>query len=61
VSAAGRRSRASAYRFHDLRHLAASLQLASVWTSRSCPKPLGHSTYTITADTYCHRIRNVGR
>jgi integrase len=48
-------------RFHDLRHLAASLQLAAGVDIAIVSKRLGHSTYTITADTYCHLLPGVGR
>lgn len=48
-------------RFHDLRHLAASLQLAAGMDIAIVSKRLGHSTYTITADTYCHLLSGVGR
>jgi integrase len=47
-------------RFHDLRHLAASLQLAAGVDIAIVSKRLGHSTYTITADTYCHLLPTVG-
>lgn len=48
-------------RFHDLRHLAASLQLAAGVDIAIVSKRLGHSTYTITADTFCHLLPGVGR
>lgn len=48
-------------RFHDLRHLAASLQLAAGVDMAIVSKRLGHSTYTITADTFCHLLPGVGR
>lgn len=48
-------------RFHDLRHLAASLQIAAGIDIAIVSKRLGHSTYTITADTYCHLIGGVGQ
>lgn len=48
-------------RFHDLRHLAASLQLAAGVDLAIVSKRLGHSTYTITADTYCHLLPGVSR
>ncbi|MGB8201641.1 MAG: site-specific integrase, partial [Pseudonocardiaceae bacterium] len=47
-------------RFHDLRHLAVSLQLAAGVDIAIVSKRLGHSTYTITADTYCHLLPTVG-
>jgi integrase len=48
-------------RCHDLRHLAASLQLAAGIDIAIVSKRLGHSTYTITADTYCHLLPGVGQ
>ncbi|WHT20675.1 tyrosine-type recombinase/integrase [Crossiella sp. CA-258035] len=48
-------------RLHDLRHLCASLQLAAGVDIAIVSKRLGHSTYTITADTYCHLLPGVGR
>jgi len=48
-------------RLHDLRHLSASLQLAAGVDLAIVSKRLGHSTYTITADTYCHLLPGVGR
>ncbi len=47
--------------FHDLRHLAASLLIAAGVDIAIVSKRLGHSTYTITADTYCHLIGGIGR
>jgi integrase len=47
-------------RLHELRHLAASLQLAAGVDLAIVSKRLGHSTYTITADTYCHLLPSVG-
>jgi integrase len=41
-------------RFHDLRHLAASLQLAQGASLREVMEQLGHSTITLTANTYTH-------
>jgi integrase len=48
-------------RLHDLGHLAASLQLAAGVDLAIVSKRLGHSTYTITADTYCQLLPGVGR
>jgi len=47
-------------RFYDLRHLAASLQLAAGVEIAIVSKRLGHSTYRITADTYCPLLPTVG-
>jgi integrase len=47
-------------RLHDLRHLAASLQLAAGVDIAIVSKRLGHSTFGITADTYCHLLPGVG-
>jgi integrase len=41
-------------RFHDLRHSAASLLLAQGVPMRSIMELLGHSSITLTADTYSH-------
>ncbi len=41
-------------RFHDLRHSAASLLLAQGVEMRVIMELLGHSTITLTADTYSH-------
>lgn len=46
---------------HDLRHGAASLMLASGTDIAVVSKRLGHSTITLTADTYSHLIGGVGR
>jgi integrase len=48
-------------RLHDLRHLAASLMLASGAPLALVSKRLGHSSITITADTYQHLFDGVGR
>ena len=39
-------------RLHDLRHVAASIAHAAGTDLKSISKLLGHSTITITADTY---------
>jgi len=41
-------------RFHDLRHSAASLLLASGISLKQIQEWLGHSNFSITADTYAH-------
>lgn len=41
-------------RFHDLRHSCASLMLANNEEMKKIQAWLGHSTITITADTYAH-------
>lgn len=48
-------------RLHDLRHLAASLMLASGAPLPLVSKRLGHSSIAITADTYQHLLEGVGR
>ncbi len=41
-------------RFHDLRHTAASLLLAEGRSAREIMEVLGHSTFSLTMDTYSH-------
>lgn len=48
-------------RLHDLRHGSASLQLAAGVSMTIVSKRLGHSSITITADTYSHLLEGVGR
>jgi integrase len=48
-------------RLHDLRHGAASLRLAAGVDIAVVSKQLGHSTITLTADTYSHLLEGVGR
>jgi site-specific recombinase XerC len=48
-------------RLHDLRHGAASLRLAAGVDIGIVSKILGHSTISITADTYSHLLEGVGR
>jgi integrase len=43
-------------RFHDLRHLSASLQLAAGVSMAVVSKRLGHSTIGVTVDTYGHLL-----
>lgn len=48
-------------RLHDLRHGQASLMLAAGIDMAIVSKRLGHSTITITSDTYSHLLGGVGR
>ena len=48
-------------RLHDLRHGAASLRLAAGVELSVISKQLGHSTTTLTSDTYSHLLEDVGR
>lgn len=48
-------------RVHDLRHGSASLLLAAGVDLALVSKRLGHSSVTITADTYSHLLEGVGR
>jgi integrase len=48
-------------RVHDLRHGAASLLLASGADMALVSKRLGHSSISITTDTYSHLLEGVGR
>ncbi|MGZ8577476.1 MAG: tyrosine-type recombinase/integrase [Actinomycetota bacterium] len=48
-------------RLHDLRHGRASLLLASGTDMALVSKMLGHSSITLTADTYAHLLTGVGR
>lgn len=57
VDAAGLRR----VRLHDLRHGQASLMLAAGIDMAIVSKRLGHSTITITSDTYSHLLGGVGR
>ena len=41
-------------RFHDLRHSCATLMLSNHEEMKKIQAWLGHSTITITADTYTH-------
>ncbi|MDP9181862.1 MAG: site-specific integrase [Actinomycetota bacterium] len=43
-------------RFHDLRHLSASLQLSAGVSMAVVSKRLGHSTIGVTVDTYGHLL-----
>ena len=46
-------------RFHDLRHWAASLMLASGIAPGVVKERLGHSTFAITMDVYGHLVKEV--
>jgi integrase len=48
-------------RLHDLRHGAASLQLAAGADLAIVSKNLRHSSYSITVDTYSHLLNGVGK
>ncbi len=48
-------------RLHDLRHGSASLQLMAGVPIAVVSKRLGHSSLSITSDTYSHLLRGVGR
>ncbi|ANJ27196.1 tyrosine-type recombinase/integrase [Agromyces aureus] len=47
-------------RFHDLRHLQASLMLAAGVPLALVSKRLGHSSVQVTSDTYGHFLDGVG-
>ena len=55
------RRRLRRVRLHDLRHGQASLMLAAGVPLAVVSKRLGHSTITITSDTYSHLLEGVGR
>lgn len=48
-------------RFHDLRHTCASLMLLEGENLKNISEILGHSTITITADTYIHIVDEMKR
>ncbi len=48
-------------RLHDLRHGSASLMLAAGVPVEVASKRLGHSSISITMDTYSHLLEGVGR
>ncbi len=48
-------------RFHDLRHLHASLLIAAGVPLAVISKRLGHSTITVTVDLYGHLLRDANR
>ena len=45
-----------AIRFHDLRHPAATLLLSQRVQIKLISETLGHSTFTLTANTYSHML-----
>jgi integrase len=47
--------------FHSLRHLGASIMLASGGTLASVQRRLGHSSITVTSDLYGHQLEQVAR
>ncbi len=55
------RRRLRQVRLHDLRHGRASLLLAAETDMTTVSKLLGHSSITITADTYSHLLGGVGK
>jgi integrase len=50
-----------ATRFHDLRHSAATLLLAQGVHPKIVQERLGHSTITLTLDTYSHVLEGMQR
>ena len=48
-------------RFHDLRHTAATLHLASGTHPKVVQEMLGHSTISMTLDTYSHTVPSMQR
>ena len=44
----------SGYRFHDARHIAASLMIGEGWQPKRVMTILGHSSITMTFDLYGH-------
>ena len=55
-----RREGLPAARLHDLRHVASSLELAAGVDMAIISKRRGHSTLTLTSDTYSHLVGTVG-
>ncbi len=47
-------------RFHDLRHSCASLLLAEGVHPKVVQEMLGHSTISVTMDTYSHTLPSMG-
>lgn len=56
-----RKAKLRPVRLHDLRHGAASLQIAAGTPLAVVSKLMGHSTYTLTVDTYSHLVEGAGR
>ena len=46
--------------FHGLRHTAASLMIAGGVHAKAIADILGHSSITVTMDTYGHLLKGVG-
>lgn len=46
-------------RFHDLRHIHATILLSKRISSKVVSERLGHSTIAITLDTYFHVLPNM--
>ena len=56
-----RRAKLPAVTFHALRHTAATLALAAGVNPKVVQERLGHSSMTLTLDTYCHAVPTLGR
>ena len=50
----GNEIRETRYRFHDLRHVAASLFIEQGWTPKKVQTVMGHASIQVTFDTYGH-------
>jgi len=50
----GAEIRETRYRFHDLRHVAASLFIEQGWSPKRVQTVIGHSSIQVTFDTYGH-------
>lgn len=61
MQAIARKAGLSAKRLHDLRHGQASLMLAAGVPLPIVSKRLGHSSISITSDTYSHLLEGVGK
>ena len=48
-------------RFHDLRHTAATLQLGMGTHPMVVADMLGHTSVTVTLDTYSHAVQGITR
>ena len=56
-----KRTNVGAVRFHDLRHTATTLMLKAGIHPKVVSKRLGHSTTSITLDTYSHVLPDMQR
>lgn len=56
-----KRTNVGAVRFHDLRHTAATLMLKAGVHPKIVSERLGHSTISITLDTYSHVLPDMQR